>query len=146
MPKRAVTSARMERLQIEFKLHYQKVCNDIGKESLALDCDEFRIYDWRNPKRSYNLPAFMLMASSVSNEMLEFIQNYRKNNTVYDLNGSMDDEWRKLTNLFSLANKQFMEGREFNPRLAEALKKELNQLLEEWKAVGVREVDYRDFL
>ena len=133
MPRRPMTSARMERLQLEFKLFYKKVCRDIGREALALDSHESRIYDWRDPNRYFHMPAYALLASSVGDEIIEWMRKKRLEDSPRKLNGSMDDEWIMLTMLFSRAREKFENGEPYDPRIAYRLTEELEKMLAEWE-------------
>jgi len=125
---------KIDRIAGEFAEMYQELLKDYSEEAQAQGFCKKTIYDWANPNRSSNLPAYGLIVSTVGDELMEFIRQKRKEHWEgFILNGTMDDEWADMAKLFSIARDKFINRMKYDPAIATALRKKLEQLLAEWK-------------
>ncbi len=129
----APKSPRVQRIADEFKEFIHEVIDNVYAEALALEVSQDTIYKWRNPNELLHMPAYALILSEYGDEIIDYIIEQRKERTAMHLNGSMDDEWAEMAVFFAMARKKFTQSEPYDPAIATALKKKLEQLLAEWK-------------
>ena len=124
----------IDRLSEEFSEMYHELIQNFADEAQAQACAKKTIYDWANPNRINNMPAYGLIVSTVGDALIEFIRKKREEHRDdFELNGTMDDEWADMAKFFSMAREKFNNKCKFDPAIAAALRNKLEQLLAEWE-------------
>lgn len=119
-----------------FAQFYHNTLSDYAAESLALGKSIRQIYayaDYRDPGNM--LKAHEVPYSTIAREVLHFLQQQLEH-PQFELNGSIDDEWAHLAELFAEIRQRFTRGQRFDYTLAERFKAEMEHMFAEWKQRG----------